>query len=58
MGHAKNGGFSALKELAESVYIGDRLAIEDSNVQGVLDGNIDRFIEGYLKWKLGQGNEK
>jgi peptide chain release factor 2 len=31
-------------------------AIEDSNVQGVLDGNIDRFIEGYLKWKLGQGN--
>ncbi|MEZ6195949.1 MAG: peptide chain release factor 2 [Planctomycetota bacterium] len=27
-------------------------AIEDGNVQGVLDGNIDKFIEGYLRWKL------
>ncbi len=28
--------------------------IENHNVQAVLDGDIDGFIEGYLKWKLSQ----
>ena len=35
-GGGAGAGFSALKELAESVYIGDRLAIEDSNVRAKL----------------------
>lgn len=29
----------------------NRTGIEESDVDGVLDGNIDEFIEEYLKWK-------
>ncbi len=28
-----------------------RTGVETSNVQAVMDGDIDEFIEGYLKWK-------
>jgi peptide chain release factor 2 len=29
-----------------------RTGYEDTNPTAVLDGNIDGFIEAYLKWKL------
>jgi len=32
-----------------------RTEIETSNVQGVLDGDIDEFVEGYLRWRRAQG---
>jgi peptide chain release factor 2 len=32
-----------------------RFGVEAGNANGVLDGDIDRFIEGYLKWKLRGG---
>ncbi len=28
-----------------------RTGVETSNVQAVMDGEIEDFIEGYLKWK-------
>ena len=28
-----------------------RTGVQTGNVQAVMDGNIDRFIEGYLRWK-------
>ncbi|MHC4391579.1 MAG: peptide chain release factor 2 [Planctomycetota bacterium] len=31
-----------------------RTDVQTGNAQGVLDGNIEPFIEGYLKWKLQQ----
>jgi peptide chain release factor 2 len=30
-----------------------RTQVETGNVQAVLDGDLDRFIEGYLKHKKG-----
>lgn len=32
-----------------------RTGVETGNVERVLDGDLDMFIEGYLKWKLQQG---
>jgi peptide chain release factor 2 len=32
-----------------------RTEIETSNVQAVLDGDIDQFVEGYLQWRRAQG---
>jgi peptide chain release factor 2 len=32
-----------------------RTQVEVGNVDGVLDGDLDRFIEGYLKWKQAGG---
>jgi hypothetical protein len=32
-----------------------RTEIETSNVQAVLDGDIDDFVEGYLRWRRAQG---
>jgi peptide chain release factor 2 len=32
-----------------------RTSVETSNPSGVLDGDIDAFIEGYLRWRIGQG---
>ena len=34
-----------------------RTEIETSNVSGVLDGDIDQFVEGYLQWRRAQGEE-
>ena len=28
-----------------------RTEVESSNVTGVLDGDIDEFMEGYLRWR-------
>jgi len=28
-----------------------RTDVEVGNVQGVLDGDLDRFVEGYLQWR-------
>ncbi len=33
-----------------------RTGVEVGNVQGVLDGEIDPFIKGYLQWKTRQGS--
>jgi peptide chain release factor 2 len=33
-----------------------RTEVETSNVQGVLDGDIDDFVEGYLRWRRAQGD--
>jgi len=33
-----------------------RTEIETANVQGVLDGDIDQFVEGYLQWRRAQGD--
>ena len=35
-----------------------RTGVEVGNAQGVLDGNLDPFINGYLKWKATGGPEK
>jgi peptide chain release factor 2 len=32
-----------------------RTEVETSNVQAVLDGDIDQFVEGYLQWRRAQG---
>jgi peptide chain release factor 2 len=32
-----------------------RTAIQTGNIQAVMDGDIDRFIEGYLRWKERKG---
>ena len=32
-----------------------RTEIETSNVQAVLDGDIDQFMEGFLQWRRAQG---
>lgn len=34
-----------------------RTDIETSDVSGVLDGDIDRFVDGYLQWRRAQGEE-
>ena len=34
-----------------------RTEIETSNVSGVLDGDIDEFVEGYLQWRRAQGDD-
>ncbi len=34
-----------------------RTEIETSNVSGVLDGDIDQFVDGYLQWRRAQGEE-
>ncbi len=33
-----------------------RTEIETANVQGLLDGDIDEFVEGYLQWRRAQGD--
>ena len=33
-----------------------RTEIETANVQGVFDGDIDEFVEGYLQWRRAQGD--
>jgi peptide chain release factor 2 len=33
-----------------------RTEVETSNVQGVLDGDIDDFVEGYLRWRRAQAD--
>jgi len=33
-----------------------RTGVETSNPTGVLDGDLDRFIEGYLRWRVGPGD--
>ncbi len=35
-----------------------RTGAETSNVQKVLDGDLDMFVEAYLKWKLEQKSVK
>ena len=30
-----------------------RTEIESGNVAGVLDGDLDEFMEGYLRWRRG-----
>jgi peptide chain release factor 2 len=32
-----------------------RTGLEVGNAQAVLDGEIDPFIEAWLRWRLGQG---
>jgi len=34
-----------------------RTNVETSNIDRVLDGELDSFIEGFLKWRLGQKNK-
>ena len=34
-----------------------RTEIESGNVTGVLDGDIDEFMEGYLRWRRAQGED-
>ena len=34
-----------------------RTDVETANVSGVLDGDIDDLIEGYLRWRRAQGGE-
>jgi peptide chain release factor 2 len=34
-----------------------RTEIETANVSGVLDGDIDQFVDGYLQWRRAQGEE-
>jgi peptide chain release factor 2 len=34
-----------------------RTGVEVGNAQGVLDGDIDSFIEGYLHWAAREGAE-
>jgi peptide chain release factor 2 len=34
-----------------------RTSVETSNVDRVLDGTLDMFIEGYLKWNLERKNQ-
>jgi peptide chain release factor 2 len=31
-----------------------RTAVETGNIQGVMDGDLDPFIEGFLKFRAGQ----
>jgi peptide chain release factor 2 len=34
-----------------------RTEVETSSVEAVLDGDLDRFMEGYLRWRRsGDGN--
>ena len=32
-----------------------RTGVETSNPTGVLDGELDAFMEGYLRWRVGAG---
>jgi peptide chain release factor 2 len=32
-----------------------RMELKVSDAEGVLDGDLDLFVEGYLKWKVGSG---
>jgi peptide chain release factor 2 len=34
-----------------------RTEVETSDVTGVLDGNIDELVEGYLRWRRAQGEQ-
>jgi len=34
-----------------------RTEIETANVSGVLDGDIDQFVDGYLQWRRARGEE-
>jgi peptide chain release factor 2 len=34
-----------------------RTAVEVGNAQAVLDGDLDAFIEGYLRWHVGEGRD-
>ena len=34
-----------------------RTDVETANVSGVLDGDIDDLIEGYLRWRRAQGEQ-
>ena len=34
-----------------------RTNVETGNVDAVLDGDLDRFVEGYLKWRLEKGRK-
>jgi len=34
-----------------------RTSVETGNVDAVLDGDLDRFIEGFLKWRLEMGRK-
>ena len=34
-----------------------RTAVETPNPTAVLDGEIDPFIDGYLRWRLGSGGD-
>jgi len=34
-----------------------RTGVETSDVEGVLNGDIDQFIRAYLQWSAGQGGE-
>jgi len=33
-----------------------RTGVETSNVSAVLDGDLQKFIEGYLRWSMGEGS--
>ena len=33
-----------------------RSGVESSNPTAVLDGDLDEFIEGYLRWRVGPGD--
>ena len=35
-----------------------RTNLETANVQGVMDGDLDDFINAYLQWKLQKRNPK
>jgi peptide chain release factor 2 len=35
-----------------------RMELKINDAEAVLDGELDPFIEGYLRWKLGKGEEK
>jgi peptide chain release factor 2 len=35
-----------------------RLGLKITDAEKVLDGDIDPFIEGYLRWKLNRGDRK
>jgi peptide chain release factor 2 len=34
-----------------------RTDIETADVSGVLDGDLDEMIEGYLRWRRAQGDQ-
>ena len=33
-----------------------RTAVETSNPTAVLDGDLDAFMEGYLRWRVGEAH--